>query len=288
MPESWKPESEEVGSVNINRERVFMFFKYTVYVLLTIQIFVWYQVDVAASQVRFQDGVGFRTLYEAYSNTVDTAAWVVLLLLFELETYILSDDHFTRKVTWSLHGIRVFSYFFIVLAFLGFTQVLAETLATTPFEITDLCALAGSDWAYGTDLSTFILLTPENCAAFSGAEAYLKYDGINALVSAQDYSTAIGMAWADVINAGTWLLVVVVLEIDVRLQEREMLTGGFFIASTVSKCILYATLLGVAIYWTIDGGFVDSYDAWMWLIAFVFIELNIFEWRQESLEEEQA
>ena len=58
------------------------------------------------------------------------------------------------------------------------------------------------------------------------------------------------------------------------------------ITSNFSKFILYGLLLLAAIYWTVKGDFVDSWDAYLWLIAFVFIELNVFDWRQESLEEQ--
>ena len=35
-------------------------------------------------------------------------------------------------------------------------------------------------------------------------------------------------------------------------------------------------------YWGILGDFLDFWDAFMWLVAFVFIELNIFQWQQGS------
>jgi hypothetical protein len=35
----------------------------------------------------------------------------------------------------------------------------------------------------------------------------------------------------------------------------------------------------------VTGDFVDWWDAFLWLVAFVFIELNVIEWRQESHEE---
>jgi hypothetical protein len=44
---------------------------------------------------------------------------------------------------------------------------------------------------------------------------------------------------------------------------------------------LYGTLLFTATFWGIKGDFVDFWDAFLWLVAFVFIELNVFEWRQE-------
>jgi hypothetical protein len=58
--------------------------------------------------------------------------------------------------------------------------------------------------------------------------------------------------------------------------------------STISKFILYATLFLAAGYWSVKGDFVDSWDAWLWLIAFIFIELNVFDWRHEALEQEVA
>ena len=83
-------------------------------------------------------------------------------------------------------------------------------------------------------------------------------------------------------------MVVLVLEIDVRLQERNRYEGIALKVSYITKVILYSTLLYAAIYWGIKGDFVDFWDAFLWLVAFVFIELNVFEWRQESLEEDAA
>jgi hypothetical protein len=91
------------------------------------------------------------------------------------------------------------------------------------------------------------------------------------------------LAWVDVINAGVWLLVVVVLEIDVRLQDRNLLIGTALRISNLSKYVLYGILFLAAIYWGVKGDFVDFWDAFLWLVAFIFIELNVFEWQQESL-----
>ena len=68
----------------------------------------------------------------------------------------------------------------------------------------------------------------------------------------------------------------------VRLQERKLYEGWALRSSTIIKAVLYATLLVVAIYWGFKGDFVDFWDAFLWLVAFVFIELNVFEWRAED------
>ena len=89
------------------------------------------------------------------------------------------------------------------------------------------------------------------------------------------------LAWVDVINAATWLAVVVLLELDVRLQIRGVLEGAWRTFSSYSKYLLYSVLFGAALYWGVEGSFLDFWDAFLWLVAFVFIEMNIFEWREE-------
>ncbi|NIL94346.1 MAG: hypothetical protein GTO71_07895, partial [Woeseiaceae bacterium] len=93
--------------------------------------------------------------------------------------------------------------------------------------------------------------------------------------------------WIDVINSGVWLLVVLILETDVRLQENNRYEGLVLKLSNAFKAVLYSLLLLAAIYWGIEGDFVDFWDAFLWLVAFVFIELNVFEWHKEELAQEQ-
>jgi hypothetical protein len=68
----------------------------------------------------------------------------------------------------------------------------------------------------------------------------------------------------------------------VRLQERNLYEGLALKVSNVVKFVLYSILLVAAVYWGLKGDFVDFWDAFLWLVAFVFIELNVFEWRAED------
>ena len=43
--------------------------------------------ESAAAQLQFSSGINLSQFIEAYATTIDTAAWVVLLLMFELETH---------------------------------------------------------------------------------------------------------------------------------------------------------------------------------------------------------
>ena len=111
---------------------------------------------------------------------------------------------------------------------------------------------------------------------------------MQAVVDLEGQKDIIALAWVDVINSAVWLLVVIVLEIDVRLQERQRYEGAILRASNGIKFVLYALLFCAAIYWGINGDFVDFWDAFLWLVAFVFIELNVFEWHKETQEQAMA
>ena len=269
--------------MTFSRDTLFQIFKYIVYVFLAMNVYWFFAEEFLAAALQFPNGVELRDLIEAYPATIDTTAWVVLLLLFELETYVLDDDHFTWRVTWSLHGLRAICYAFIVYAFYGYIINLVSALAVTPLAgVTDLCSIVADQWSYSVDFDEYTAITAENCRTFSTAVAYLRFDDLKAVVDAPGHAAITGLAWIDVINAAVWLLVVLVLEADVRLQEHNLYEGLALHISSVLKVILYSALLYAAIYWGIKGDFVDFWDAFLWLVAFVFIELNVFEWRQED------
>jgi len=266
--------------------KIYQLFKYAVYALLAVNIAVFFSEEWAAAPTRFANGISFSQIIEGFAATIDTAAWVVLLLMFELETHVLEDHHFTRKVTIALHSLRALCYSFILYAFYGYLTKLTFQFGIAPVTgIVDLCALAADQWVYAVDLDEYQAITSDNCSAFSAASAFFQFPGTNALVDLQGKTEILRLAWVDVINAAVWLLVVLVLEVDVRLQDRNMLVGTAKKISTLSKYLLYSTLFVAAIYWGVKGDFVDFWDAFLWLVAFVFIEMNIFEWQQESLQQ---
>jgi len=260
--------------------RLYQLFKYAVYILLTLNIYLFYVEELAVAALQFPDGVPLNRLREAYSATIDTAAWVVLLLMFELETWVLEDRHFTRPVTWSLHGLRALCYVLIALMVVGYYDVMLTVSDTLLLEgVTNLCSLPPGDWSWAIAFDDYVPITAANCATLSDARAFEYFRDLPVIVDATVKTEIVRLAWVDVINATVWLLVVLVLEADVRLQERNLLEGLVLTVSKAIKIVLYSTLFLAAVYWGVKGDFVDFWDAFLWLVAFVFIEMNIFEWR---------
>lgn len=275
--------------MNPSAYRSYQLFKYAVYALLTLNIYLFFAEEWAAAGHRFAGGIEFSEIIEGFAATIDTAAWVVLLLMFELETWVLEDRHVTRPVRLTLHGLRAICYAVIVYAFYGYLTKLLFLLGADPMPAaTDLCAIAADGgWSYAVDLDEYVSLTAANCAEHVDS-SYRRLGDLRAVVGASDYAPILRLAWVDVINSGVWLLVVALLEADVRLQARGMLEGIVLRLSTAAKYALYSILFAAAVYWGVKGDFVDFWDAFLWLVAFVFIELNVFEWRQETRAAEAA
>jgi len=268
--------------VSINNGRLFQLFKYAVYTMLALNVYWFWSEEFLAATVQFPDGVNPSNLIDAYAATIDTFAWVVLLLMFELETYVLEDHQINRRVTWTLHAVRFLCYSFIVYAFYGYIVNLTFHQQFSQLSgVSDLCSLVGTGWSYAIDLDEYTQVTAANCATFSDAGTFLRFNGILAVVDVDGFSAIKNLAWVDVINAAVWLFVVLILEVDVWLQERDRLKGAAVRISNAFKVVFYASLLFTAAFWGVKGDFVDFWDAFLWLVAFVFIELNVFEWRQE-------
>lgn len=270
--------------MSIDSRVLYQVFKYSVYVLLTINVFAFFADEVAAAKLQFADGIEPRDVIEAFAATIDTAAWVVLLLMFELETFVLDERHITGRLLVGMHTLRAICYVFIVYAFYGYIVNLEFVYTTSPLAgVDDLCTLAGQDWSYATGIDEYAEITAGNCETLSKLSDFEQFVGLPAIVDYPGLVDLHFLAWVDVINAGVWLLVLAVLEIDVRLQERNRLQGAALWASNMTKAVLYSILVLALIGWFIKGDFVDWWDALLWLVAFVFIELNVFEWRQEQL-----
>ncbi len=265
-----------------NQSRVFQAFKYTVYALLAINVYVFFAEEHAAAALQFAGGITLGQIIEAYPSAIDTAAWLVLLLMFELETYALDDDKITGNVGRALQIVRALCYAIIVYAFYGYITNLLFHINATPVEtITHLCSI-GEGWSYAIDLDEYAAITADNCRTLSAASFFYQLPGVPAVVDADGLRDITALAWVDVINAAVWLLVVLVLEIEVALQERGRNEGTLLFVGNITKVVLYSILFLAAVYWGIKGDFVDFWDAFLWLVAFIFIELNVFDWRKEA------
>ncbi|WP_078084193.1 hypothetical protein [Microbulbifer mangrovi] len=270
-----------LAGIPFNRYTLFKIFKYTVYCLLTYNVYAFFMENQAAAGTVFADGVSFGKIIEAYNDSIDTLAWVLLLLVFELETWVLSDEKIKGGTKWILNAVSAFCYVFIVYSFYGYVSEMVSLTHLLPVA-GSACDLANSGgWSMVLEQDDYVALTAANCGSLADTHL-LRLADAQVLGDAAVWREIQWLAWVDVINAGAWLLVVAILAFDVWLQLRHQLSDSIMRYSQVIKGLLYFTLLLCAVYWGINGSFLDFWDAFLWLVAFFFIELNLFEWQAET------
>lgn len=266
------------------RYRVFTLVKYVTYALLSLNVYFFLQEELQALDFTFAGGIEPGQIIQSFSATIDTAAWVVLLLLFELETSVLDDSKLHGWLKWSLHGLRGLCYIAVGYAFSGYYAELTTLYNVAPLAGADACSLVGQHFSMLVEIDEYVPVDATSCLSL-GPEL-LRLNGFDIIADAETLRSAQYLAWTDIFNSAAWIGVVILLEIEVRLQLRGILSGKIMGINKFFKLLVYAILFFAAVYWGLKGDFLDFWDACLWLFAFVFIEMNVFEWQYETTQEE--
>ena len=260
-------------------------FRYIIYSLLALNI-VWFsRAELAASSALLEPATDWTTLLSAFSETLDTLAWVALILLFELEINVLSAERLQGRLKWLLSGLRIVCYTMIVSSLYGYWAMWQMVTSMDATGVADACALADQGYSYLAGLDLYPALTSANCQSFVNVPLQL-ISGTRIVATPAQLQAAGQEAVVDLINAATWLVVVIIMEAEIYLQllgsAGASLRQRWLGISKRLLAPLYLVLLGCAIYWLLNSDLLDFWDALLWLIAFAFIELNILDWQTNS------
>lgn len=256
-------------------------FKYSIYFFLCYNLYVFFIDDYHASSQTYPDGITLSNLVLAFATTIDTLSWIILLAVFELETWIIDDAKIKGATRWVLNLIRAVCYIFIIYSAWGYTNKFLMLMDYTAFSIDDVCALINSSYTQIITLDDYVPITLESCQILNQQELF-QITGTNIISARESLDAAIYLALIDIVNSYAWLIIVAILEVDVYLQLKGKFTGFAFTSSKLLKMAVYSLLFVCAVLWGIDGAFIDFWDAFLWLLAFFFIEMNIFEWHAET------
>lgn len=279
--------SEQSGGWTI-RDWLFMAVKYTVYGILTWNGYQFFVGEVEVHRITFSEGLTLEQIIEVYSATIDSFFWIFLLVLLELETYVIDDEVLKRPlVKFGMIFLRSLSYAMIIYALYGYWVKFGIQADIVPLAIKDACELVGKDWSILIAMEDYIPLTEENCGTLAGQDLW-RMSGENIVASRETLIYARNVSVIDVFNAVAWLGIIAIIEVDVWFQLKGGFRGLLFKVSNFLKITLYSILFACALAWGITGVFLDIFDAVLWLFAFFFIELNLFQWQQETEEAEQG
>ena len=124
-----------------------------------------------------------------------------------------------------------------------------------------------------------------NCGELSDASEFFQMVVPSVVTDRKGLRIEKELGWVDLIEAIVWLLIVLTIEIEVRLQNRDITTGGLIRAANAAKGLLYGLLLLAMGYWAFRGLWLYVWDEFVWIAGFAVIEMNVSEWRDELLEE---
>lgn len=266
--------------------RVGQVIKWTVYIGLLINFGFYFIEELGISGHTLHSGSTFLDWTTAFATTFDELAWFVLLFVFELETYVLSDAALKPKVVRTFQVLRVISYVFLAHTIYawGDEVVKLETLQADP-QITGLCQLVDAEMSF-TRNNKYIDISVENCERLANGQLFYPIEN-SVYTDAAGLVTANKLAWIDLVEAITWLLILFTIELALWLQERDITGGKLMMVSFAGKG-LYALLFGAAIYWAYKGHWWWTWDELLWIFGFFAIEHNMKQWREEINEEEAA
>ena len=274
------------NATDVRLHRIQQAVKWTVYTLLLVN-FGYYIVEDTIRAAHTLTAESTILQWTAnFAVTIDEAAWFILLFMFELETYALSDEALKGWVERLLRGMRLACFVMIAHTIYAYGDAVVTLQPTVPVEdATSLCDLTGQDLSYVYNLK-YTDITPETCGGLSSATEFYRVGNDPVVSDMAGLSLERQLAWADIYEGVAWLLVLLAIEMLVRLQDRGLTGGALMQTAKWGKNLLYVSILGVGVYWATLSHWLYLWDEILWVGGFMAIDMNLSEWRKEMLEEE--
>jgi hypothetical protein len=254
--------------------------KLVVYPLLLINFAHYIGNDVEQAQHTFHSAWRWYDWTSNFATTLDELGWFLLLFLLELETYVLSDDAFTRGRVVAMNAIRLICYLAIGHAVFAFGEYLVDLAAATHHVDSALCAFANDGLSFTRNLE-YWELDASNCGALStGSEFYIFSQG-QVISDAAGMTIELELAWVDLVEVVVWLFILFFIELRIRLQDRGISSSQLLSCATTTKGVLYGILWCLAAYWAYRGHWMFAWDEALWILGFMAIGMNLSDWRKE-------
>ena len=212
-------------AADLRLHRIQQAVKWTVYTLLLVNFGYYIAEDVIRGAHTLTAESTFLQWTSNFAVTMDEAAWFILLFMFELETYALSDEALKGWVARFLHSVRLVCFVMIAHTIYAYGNAVITLQPTVPVEdTTHLCDLADQDLSYVYNLE-YTDITQETCGGLSSATQFYRVGNDPVVSDMAGLRLERQLAWADVYEGVAWLLALLAIEVVVRLQDRG-LTGG--------------------------------------------------------------
>ena len=263
--------------------------KIAIYSLLLVNFILYIIDDVRIASYTMRNGDSLLEWTRAFATTIDESAWLILLFLFELETYLLSDQTLSRPMfTRLMYAVRIFCYVFLVHSVYAFSVIYIDLLQVSLIpDISNLCELVPMDLSFVRNLA-YTEIDLENCLTLSSGEIFYFTEPALVVSDISGLRLEKNLALVDILEVLVWLLILMTIEIIIWLQDQSITRGPLVSFIKGVKYILYGSLWSMAAYWAYLGHYYFAWDEALWIIGFISIEMNVSDWKREIEEGSQA
>jgi len=266
--------------------RVAFSLKWFVYGWLFINFLLYVQDDILAYHSSLPADASLADIILTFRTSIDVAAWLVLIVVFELETHALPDAAFTRWMDRVFTATKGLCYTCIAYAAYGYFADTLDLYDLIPLEyIDDLCSIAGQGLFLQLDAADYSEISLASCSALNAGSEFFQIRGQTSIVSANELDSIRTMGWLDFGNAVVWIVVVILIDVEVHLQSADKFDSKRLSYARLFKILGYGFLIGACLMWFFYGYALYTWDAFLWIFGFWAIELNLAEWEQERLKE---
>ena len=253
-------------------------FKWTVYALLFVDFVLYLGQDIESAHYTLDANSDLLEVFAAYVTSIDLVAWFTLILLFELETYVLVDRAWTGATKWLVQGVRLICY--VAILHTSFSNDITLQEFRNPQALPpagDVCAYAGR-WTFLRNRD-YLEIDAGNCRTIGQGPEFFALSDDAVLTDRAGLREGTLLAWTDLAESVAWLLIVFATEAIVRLGHRAGGNAALVLALERAKILFYALILAIAAYWGSKDQVLYFWDEAVWVLGFLVIDWNIRDWQ---------
>ncbi len=258
--------------------------KLTIYGLLLINFSIYIYQDIQNAKATLPAEHSFLDLMSAFTTSIDYFAWLLLIIVFELETYSISDETWNKQWAWGLRAIRVFAYASLGHTLFSYSNALADSYQV-PFKMAE--SLGACDFAdqgyWWLGILTYEPITFETCNTMPTTNLWQSsVDGV--LTNENGIFWEHIFAHIDLLEITSWLVIMGAIEVNVAFAMKNQTNHPAARTMRIMSHIAYSLIVLFSIAWIWAGQPVYAWDEFVWIAGFAVIEMNISEWKEEISE----
>lgn len=265
-----------------------MLLKAIVYVLLALNFMFYLHEDWTTGQHALVAAPTIAQYLQNYASSLDFAAWMVLIAIFDIETYWLDDDfdnvlveRFLVLAKYALYAVILQTTYAYILDVINWHK--ATPLAGVP----GLCDMADKGYSFLRNLR-YVDITPQTCAGIANDGQYFLAHNEPVITDGAGQAEDKALHIADLIENVSWLVVIAMTDLSVRMQNKGLHEGRFVTLARAANSAAYCAIILVSAYWITKGHYVYAWDEFVWISGFWMLDRNLAQWREDLKQEQRA